>query len=59
MSKCRMCEREDNLVHQLCGFWFCFWCWPRAREKGAYYWACIAGVVGDLLPRKSKIPVQE
>jgi hypothetical protein len=36
--ECYYCERRDNLEQQLCGFWFCFRCLPRAMEKGAWYW---------------------
>ena len=34
--RCHHCEREG--YQQLCGFWFCFWCLPRASKKGASYW---------------------
>ena len=37
-DECYYCERRDNLQQQICGFWFCFWCLPRAQEQGAYYW---------------------
>ena len=36
--RCRGYGRADNLERQLCGFWFCFWCLPRAIEKGASHW---------------------
>jgi ribosomal protein L37AE/L43A len=54
--KCYYCERRDNIERQICGFWFCFWCLPRALEKGAYYWARMAGAVGELL---SKIVIRK
>ena len=38
MAKCYTCHRCDNLEQQLCGFWFCFSCLPRAAAKGADYW---------------------
>ena len=38
MDKCRLCGRTDELVIQLCGFWFCFWCEAKARDIGAFYW---------------------
>jgi len=41
--KCHYCERADNLARQLCGFWFCFWCLPRALAKGLSYWWRLAG----------------
>jgi ribosomal protein L37AE/L43A len=37
-SECHYCERTDDLVEQISGLWFCFWCVERAREKGAWYW---------------------
>lgn len=36
MKKCWYCERES--YQQFGGFEFCFWCLPRARERGASYW---------------------
>lgn len=39
--KCHYCEGTDT-VHQIAGFWFCFDCLPRAREKGASYWTRMA-----------------
>ena len=41
-DECYYCERRDNLQQQICGFWFCWWCLPRAEEQGAWYWYCLA-----------------
>jgi len=42
MAKCWLCERKDNLQEQVGGFWFCFWCLPRALELGAGHWVRLA-----------------
>lgn len=38
MTHCYYCERNDDLERQIAGFWFCFWCLPRALAKGSHYW---------------------
>lgn len=42
MPRCHYCEREENLQMQIGGFWFCFWCLPRALKKGAAHWVGLA-----------------
>lgn len=37
MTRCYTCG-GDQVEHQLGGFWFCFHCIDRARERGASYW---------------------
>lgn len=38
MHRCAMCDTHENIEQQLAGFDFCFYCLPKAQEKGASYW---------------------
>jgi len=53
MDKCFYCGTDKNLERQICGFWFCFFCLPRAERESVsflmalyrllYPWRCDNG----------------
>jgi ribosomal protein L37AE/L43A len=40
MAKCWLCESKET-ERQICGFWFCWSCLPRALAAGAAYWRAL------------------